>query len=61
LSLIEREKDQNEIARLRQQLSLAADTTLSKLQELVVKNQVGNNVQNPKSSLRYERMTREEL
>ena len=61
MALVEREKDQNEIARLRQQLSLAADTTLSKLQELVVKNQVGSSVANPKTSLRYERMTREEL
>lgn len=60
MALIEREKDQNEIARLRQQLSLAADTTLSKLQELVVKNSHTPAASN-KTTLMYERMTREDL
>lgn len=58
------EIDAVEIAKLRQQMSLAADTTLAKLQEIVVKNQ--NAPDNLPTSLgvhgmRYEALTREEL
>lgn len=52
-----------EIARLRQANSLAAGTTLAKLQEIVVKNEHGYQPQQlvGGAGLRHEKLTREEL
>ena len=57
------EIDATEISRLRSQLSLAAGTTLSKLQELVIKNQNAEHVSGSLGvhGMRYEALTREEL
>ena len=56
------EADGMEIARLRQQNSLAAGTTLAKLQEIVVKSEHGYQPQQlGGAGLRYEKLTREEL
>lgn len=57
------ELDGLEIAKLKQQNSLAAGTTLAKLQEIVVKNDHGYNVGSAGGLYlqRYEKLTREEL
>lgn len=56
------EIDAAEISRLRSQLSLAAGTTLSKLQELVIKNQTQEVTTTlGVHGMRYEALTREEL
>jgi hypothetical protein len=57
------ELDASEVSRLRAQLSLAAGTTLSKLQELVIKNSNGDtgNTSLGVHGMRYEGLTREEL
>ena len=56
----QREIDGLEIARLQNQLSLTAGNTLSKLQEIVSKNENGANYSSA-AGQRYERLTREEL
>lgn len=56
----QREIDGLEIARLQNQLSLTAGNTLSKLQEIVAKNENGANYSSA-AGQRYERLTREEL
>jgi hypothetical protein len=59
------EHDALEIAKLRQQMSLAAGTTLAKLNEIVIKNEHAQNnpLHHPQSvhAHRYEQNTREEL
>ena len=62
--LAQSEADGLEIAKLRQANSLAAGTTLSKLQEIVVKSEsggAGNPHANQMYVKRYEQLTREEL
>ena len=56
----QREIDGQEIARLQNQLSMAANTTLSKLQKLVIQSE-NTNYQSYAGGRRYEQLTREEL
>mmetsp|Transcript_8726 Transcript_8726/g.8007 ORF Transcript_8726/g.8007 Transcript_8726/m.8007 type:complete len:108 (+) Transcript_8726:564-887(+) len=58
---LQREQDQNEIGRLHNQLSLAGDTALNRLQEIIAQNEAHKNASSMKQNTRYERMTREEL